>query len=566
MIIDIRGDTLKNINHANEYDSNYIVSFCMRIAALLVGFLLLIVVSGVFPIRVNTGLTEKEAILRSFIAMGICIIICLAPTLIVNILKYKNNSIKYYLMFFSVLIIGIGHTFFGDYVIILYTFPVLLSIIYFNLKISIVAVSFSIFSMLISTILNIYYSIVLISDLSIPYQLEYRFLLHLSFYLLLSGISLLISTKTSSLLRLSTKEKGISDQQNFALDTIISNSKNIFSARNLTEFHIAVKDSIRETTQTFRETDSQISFKIGYLGNSNYYISKGDNKYSKIEVANDFLKIPITDDVITIYTNRTDKATRFTLYDNCLLISFFNENKLIHFILVEMKLDIESPVLSDILEILVSNIGVALRNLRLTLDMLSTQAEMVFAFSQVTEMKSHQTGNHIKRVSEFMKILALGVGYSEDYAEKISIAAMLHDIGKVFIPDEILEKSSKLTTSEYNLIKTHTSKGIELISDIPGDVMQIAKILIREHHERWNGSGYLGLKGDRINILGRLIAVADVFDALVSKRSYKSEWEPRDAYQKITDGSGTDFDPRVVEIFKKNFKKLIEIIDMYKDE
>ena len=142
---------------------------------------------------------------------------------------------------------------------------------------------------------------------------------------------------------------------------------------------------------------------------------------------------------------------------------------------------------------------------------------------------------------------------------------MMHDIGKIFIPDKILEKKNSLTPEEYSIIKTHVTRGAELIQKCPGDVMSLAKIMIKEHHERWDGDGYLGLKGSQIHTISRLISIADVFDALISKRSYKEGLPAKKVYKIIVSESGHQFDPRVVEIFKKNFNELVEIHNSYKD-
>jgi HD-GYP domain-containing protein (c-di-GMP phosphodiesterase class II) len=143
---------------------------------------------------------------------------------------------------------------------------------------------------------------------------------------------------------------------------------------------------------------------------------------------------------------------------------------------------------------------------------------------------------------------------------------MLHDVGKLIIPDEILEKPGKLTDEEYAVIKKHTAYGADLLKDVQGDMMKMAYDIALEHHERWDGKGYMGLKGEDINYYARYVAVIDVFDALISKRSYKKAWTVEEAYEEIVKNSGTQFAPEAVEVFKERFEELKKVHEKYPDE
>ena len=149
------------------------------------------------------------------------------------------------------------------------------------------------------------------------------------------------------------------------------------------------------------------------------------------------------------------------------------------------------------------------------------QESMIVSFAEVVENKSEQTGQHVKRVAEYSKILALELGYSEEDAEKIKIASMMHDVGKLLVPSEILEKPAKLTDEEFKEIKKHPGYGEKLLQDVDGDVLILAKKIAYEHHERFDGKGYPnGISSDNISLESRIVAVADVFDALTSPRVY----------------------------------------------
>ncbi len=184
---------------------------------------------------------------------------------------------------------------------------------------------------------------------------------------------------------------------------------------------------------------------------------------------------------------------------------------------------------------------------------------LIYAFSEISESKSKETGEHIRRVAEYMKVLGRASSFDAEYCEKLAAGAMMHDIGKLMIPEEILDKPSKLTDDEYQIMKNHVLYGEALLKDCPGEIMRIASILAKEHHERWDGKGYLGMKGKEIAYIARMIAVCDVFDALTTTRSYKKGWTVENAYEEIVKNSGTQFDPAVVRLFIANFDKFKEI-------
>lgn len=192
-------------------------------------------------------------------------------------------------------------------------------------------------------------------------------------------------------------------------------------------------------------------------------------------------------------------------------------------------------------------------------DMHQTQEEIVRAFAEICESKSGQTGSHVKRVSRYIDIMAQELGIGEEERESLSIASMMHDIGKLLIPEDIIEKPGKLTPGEYEEIKKHTDYGYRLLEHSPGHIMNIAKKIALEHHERWDGNGYHKIKDEDIDFYSRIMSIVDVFDALISKRSYKEKWTPEDAYEEIVSQSGKQFDPELIEIFKRCYPKFVQV-------
>ena len=194
------------------------------------------------------------------------------------------------------------------------------------------------------------------------------------------------------------------------------------------------------------------------------------------------------------------------------------------------------------------------------------QEEMIVSFAEITENKSGQTGQHIRRVSEYSRILAAALGLNEEQCEQIRIASTMHDIGKLLIPSEILEKPGRLTDEEYAVIKKHTTYGGQLLENVEGEEMKLSRTIAMQHHERYDGKGYpLQLPDNQISLEGRIVAVADVYDALTSRRSYKEAWEEDRAYQEIVNGSGTQFDPDVVDAFKRAYDQILSVRAKFAD-
>ncbi len=185
--------------------------------------------------------------------------------------------------------------------------------------------------------------------------------------------------------------------------------------------------------------------------------------------------------------------------------------------------------------------------------MQQNQKELIYSFAEISESKSKFTGEHIKRVAEYMRVLGKASGFDAEYVDMLCTASMMHDIGKLMISEEILDKPDKLTDAEYQIMKNHVLYGEALLEKCPGEIMHLACILAKEHHERWDGSGYLGMKGEEISYIARLMAVCDVFDALTSERYYKKGWTVEETFDEIVRLSGKHFDPKVVKLFIQNF-------------
>jgi len=220
----------------------------------------------------------------------------------------------------------------------------------------------------------------------------------------------------------------------------------------------------------------------------------------------------------------------------------------------------------QLVEIFGANIGVAFDNQAMYAEMEVTQREMIYRMSEAVESRSKETSNHVKRVALTCQYLAYAVGMSEREIDIIYRAAPLHDIGKIAIPDHILNKPAKLTDDEWQKMKTHAQIGYDILGSSELTVLRAGAIIAGEHHENWDGSGYpLGKKGEDIHIYGRITAIADVFDALVNKRCYKKAWTIEETITFFKEMSGVKFEPNLVSILLKNQDQFMAIQDKYID-
>jgi len=195
-----------------------------------------------------------------------------------------------------------------------------------------------------------------------------------------------------------------------------------------------------------------------------------------------------------------------------------------------------------------------------------TQKEVVFTMGAIGESRSKETGNHVKRVAEYSKILALAYGMEEEEAELLRTASPMHDIGKVGIPDSILKKPGRLDEQEFEIMKTHAELGHEMLKYSTRPILNTASIVAYEHHERWDGKGYPnGLKADEIHVYGRITSIADVFDALGSKRVYKDAWDDEKIFALFKEEKGFQFDPKLIDLFFENLDAILKVRDKFKD-
>jgi len=201
-----------------------------------------------------------------------------------------------------------------------------------------------------------------------------------------------------------------------------------------------------------------------------------------------------------------------------------------------------------------------------TEELIKTRLEIIRRLGRAAEYKDNETGLHVIRMSHYSRLIAEALGGNGDWVDLVFNAAPMHDIGKIGIPDSILLKKGKLNDDEWKIMRQHPAYGAEIIGEHSSPLMSMAREIALSHHEKWNGSGYPnGLKGEEIPLPGRIIAVADVFDALTTERPYKKAWSVEDAVNLIDEEAGTHFDPQLVPILHSALPEFLDIKERYEE-
>jgi HD-GYP domain-containing protein (c-di-GMP phosphodiesterase class II) len=213
---------------------------------------------------------------------------------------------------------------------------------------------------------------------------------------------------------------------------------------------------------------------------------------------------------------------------------------------------------------LASQAAVSIKNTLLAQELKEAYLDTIFRLSIAAEYKDDDTAIHIQRMSRYSAILAEALGLSEAEVEKIRFASPMHDIGKLGVPDAILLKPAKLTAEEFKEMQNHTIIGGKILENAKADILKVSEQIAVTHHEKWDGSGYpKGLAGENIPLYGRIVALADVFDALTTKRCYKEAFSMEETMRIIKEGTGRHFDPKVVEAFEKSMDKIMAVKNQF---
>lgn len=282
------------------------------------------------------------------------------------------------------------------------------------------------------------------------------------------------------------------------------------------------------------------------------------------EVCREIKKNSLVDDLPVIFiTAKTDEESLIEAFDaggQDYITKPFNSAEL----MARVKMHLKLKAFEDSQKVVIDN---ALAELKiLNKEIIETQKEVIFTMGSIGETRSKETGLHVKRVAEYSRLLAILSGLDDYEADLIAMASPMHDIGKVGIPDAILNKKGRLTEEEFEVMKTHVTIGHEMLKHSDRPIMRAAAIIALQHHEKWDGTGYPNKYASKdIHLYGRITALADVFDALGSDRCYKKAWPDEKIFELLREQSALHFDPDLIEMFFANLNQFFEIRSQYRD-
>ncbi|GGA07892.1 transcriptional regulator [Paenibacillus marchantiophytorum] len=345
------------------------------------------------------------------------------------------------------------------------------------------------------------------------------------------------------------------------LEEIIKSASTLFELQSMKKFASGVLTQMTSIVNLHKNA-IHCSFAVT-KGVEDIYIlaASGDYATNQDDRARDVVPSEMLDEIEQAFQTKTSRfaSDRFVIY-------------------FQSKMGMENVIymngfkaLSEweryLVDIYCTNVSVAFENIYLNEELESTQQEIIYTMGEITETRSKETGHHVKRVAEYSHLLAIKYGLPAQEAEVIRLASPMHDVGKVGIPDAILNKPGALTKEEFDIMKTHSNLGYEMLKHSNKQVLNAAAIIAGQHHERYDGTGYpLGLKGEQIHLYGRITALADVFDALCSDRVYKKAWELDRVLDLLKTERGKHFDPDIVDIFLTNLDQFLVIKEQYKEQ
>ncbi len=344
------------------------------------------------------------------------------------------------------------------------------------------------------------------------------------------------------------------DRYRIGLEEVINSSARLFEIRSLKQFASGLLYQLASLLHVDRET-------MLVRCNSCMVVKNGEE--FEILAATGNISADreerITDEILG-WLNKSMEL-RDSIIDGDIYVGFFPTlSEKINLLYID-GISMIDELDQKLLKIFTTNVTIAFDNLYLDKELYDTQVEIIDTLGDVVETRSKETANHVKRVAHLSRLLGQAVGLANDQVETLYMAAPMHDIGKVAIPDSVLLKPGKLDPDEWEVMKTHATVGEEIFANSKRPVLKAASVVAGQHHEKFDGSGYpRGLQGEDIHIFGRIVAVVDVFDALVHKRCYKEPWPIDQVLDFFEKEQGKHFDPKLVKLLVQNLPKVKQIL------
>ena len=339
------------------------------------------------------------------------------------------------------------------------------------------------------------------------------------------------------------------------LERVIAASAHIFQQRNLKDFASGL---LQQVVALLRLEQSML---LRLAGAS---VITGETEYEILAQIGDVGSDVISPELIAQLDDaRHNRISR--LHGNTYVGYFPNASGKASLLVLKGVEEI-SDIDAQLLQVFCSGVAIAFDNILLNQEITDTQAELILRLGDVVESRSHEAGNHVRRMSQICYLLAQASGLPDDETAVLMHAAPMHDIGKIATPDAVLLKPGKLTPDEWEIMKQHPTVGLSILDGSTRPILKAAAVIAHQHHEKYDGSGYpQGLKGEDIHRYARIVAVADVFDALSHSRCYKDAWPIAQVTEHLREVAGHHLDPNYVEVLIANMDKAIEINNRWPD-
>jgi response regulator RpfG family c-di-GMP phosphodiesterase len=339
------------------------------------------------------------------------------------------------------------------------------------------------------------------------------------------------------------------------LERVIAASAHIFQQRNLKDFASGLLQQVVALLRLEQSMLLRLAGASVITGESHYEILARIGEMGESDIGPEL--VAQLDDA---------RHNRISRLHGDTYVGYFPNNSGKASLLVLKGVEEISEIDVQLLDVFCSGVAIAFDNILLNQEITDTQAELILRLGDVVESRSNEAGNHVRRMAQVCHLLALESGMSDDETAVLMHAAPMHDIGKIATPDAVLLKPGRLTPEEWEIMKQHPTVGLQILDGSQRPILKAAAVIAHQHHEKWDGSGYpQGLKAEQIHPYARIVAVADVFDALTHERCYKEAWPVEQVRDYLREVAGHHLDPHYVDLLIKNIDKAAEINRQWPD-
>ena len=494
------------------------------------------------------------------IAPVIMRIICIAsailffiPFVISYVFKRSGDWVKYFMITDILIVVIMLYSVLSYHVMMLWLFPLVSSIIYFDKKL----VHFAIFTTIPAIVLGHYLActFLLLGDdplRTVQAAMLYGALPRIILFIPIAFIARQIAKKASKMLSNVIENSNEIGRMTNGIQMVMSQTQSLMGTRDMGVLAGRLVTNLGDLLSLMLDPEKRPFGTVGVLDGDHFYTV--DSNGNPNNICRD-----LGDDIGFEFNNARFKLSKHiegaTSYaeerEGFVNIRFYDHGRLTGFAVFRQDVESDDYSMKEVLNIYTHSTTSIINNTMLTFDMFRTQEQLAYSLAVVSENSSQETGQHIRRVSEYARVMGKFICDSEEQLETFRIAAMLHDIGKLMIPKEIIEKPGKLTAEEFGVMKKHVIYGRDIIGNAPGEVMEMARHIILHHHERWDGTGYLGVSGEDIDRFARYVSVCDVFDALLRAADSLILWRLKPSRSVMSKCSRSGISSRMMRAMKK---------------